>query len=792
MSNVPELAQSLQMAIKALMMYTPAHPRAAATLQTLGGVLSGWLQSRPNLHLAATGGKLFVDGVPVEVQNIHIQTLAKQLTERQIAGFIIQRGVEEEELLAMLQVLIHKPAKLDEMGGVAKVMADLKLRHITLSQTQYREVREGEGGADETAAPMLSPVQSTPKPEPPTSGPEAQAAALAAQIKAASPLLEDMASSLRQWKVQLLAASDHLALPPARRESRLPMDVDEDTGTGRYLGQIQAADLSGLGSFAREHGWGDGFPSDTQLDALRQALQGLPPETRLGVLKGLDSAPAIPAGLRMGLEALVPELFSSASAELVAQGTVWGSLREQLFDLLMTNPGKQQPMLAGFEARLRQQALDTGTVQDLIERLDWENQSLDGRIQIALGGDRLWNLGASKQLDLLRDLLDKGRTEPFLRILEAVVSGLKLEDPRIREVAAQTLSGVTAWTSEPGFPSEAFGLLQESLCAHFAWEPVLHIHRLEEEAFAGFLAGLLQLGEPVLAQNLLLELEGLCAFLEEQQEWRQQALLRLRGRLASAEMLSLACEVMYQADAMAVLSIFAPYFEFLGEPAAQWLVNTLGEEPDRKRRGRLLELIKAIGPLAMPALQNGLHSSTWYLVRNTLNLLSEMGDAHLLEDVSQCLQHADGRVRRAAVRAAWKLGGPASAPHLLGIFLESDPETQVEVLFGLAHVQSAAAVPVLGEFAATAQTPEKLRIKTAETLGLIKNPAAIPFLVELIRRKGRIFTSAEPLELRLAAAQALVSIGAPPALDALRKLVSEEPRGEARDALSRLCPEGAK
>jgi len=375
-----------------------------------------------------------------------------------------------------------------------------------------------------------------------------------------------------------------------------------------------------------------------------------------------------------------------------------------------------------------------------------------------------------------------------MRLLEDITASLLVDDPRIREAAVNTLSGVTPWTSEKGFPPEAVGLLQQALTAHFGWEPVLHIHRLAEEAVSGILGGLLQMGEPAQAQNLLLELEGLCAFLEDHQEWRQQGLERLKGRLTSMEMLGLAVDVLHRAEPMAVLSVFAPYFEFLGGAAAAWLVRTLGEEPDRKRRGRLLEIIRALGPLAMPALQDCLHSPIWYLVRNTLNLLSEMGDANLLEEVSQCLHHSDGRVRRAAIRALWKLGGPASAPPLVAIFPESDPETQMEILFGLAHVQSPQAVPVLGAFVANAQSPEKVRIKTAEALGQIGNPAAIPFLVDLIRRRGRIFTSAEPLDLRVAAAQALMGIGTPPALEALKKLVVDEPRGTAREALARILP----
>lgn len=149
MSTFLELAQTLQMAIKALQMYTSAHPRSQEALKTLAGSVTDWLKERPELQMAASSGKVFVDGTPIEGNSLHLAALVRQLSERQISGFIIQRGVPVEELLAMLEILILKPAKLEEMGGVAKVLAGRNLRYITLSQTQYREVREGEGGAED-------------------------------------------------------------------------------------------------------------------------------------------------------------------------------------------------------------------------------------------------------------------------------------------------------------------------------------------------------------------------------------------------------------------------------------------------------------------------------------------------------------------------------------------------------------------------------------------------------------------------------------------------------------------
>ncbi|MFZ1615144.1 MAG: hypothetical protein WAT51_13275, partial [Holophaga sp.] len=154
-----DLVQILQMTIKALMMYTDVHPRSQQALGALTEGLNAWLAEKPALHIAASNGKLFVDSAPLEAQNLHTAALAKQLSERQIAGFIIQRGVEQDELLEMLNILILKPSKLEQLGGAAKIMADKKLRHISLGQIQYKEVREGDndeaGDQEGQSAPAL-------------------------------------------------------------------------------------------------------------------------------------------------------------------------------------------------------------------------------------------------------------------------------------------------------------------------------------------------------------------------------------------------------------------------------------------------------------------------------------------------------------------------------------------------------------------------------------------------------------------------------------------------------------
>jgi HEAT repeat protein len=180
-------------------------------------------------------------------------------------------------------------------------------------------------------------------------------------------------------------------------------------------------------------------------------------------------------------------------------------------------------------------------------------------------------------------------------------------------------------------------------------------------------------------------------------------------------------------------------------------------------------------------------ADAWFLVRNALNLLSDIGDAGSLPAVVPLLRHKDGRVRRAAVRAMWKLGGPTAEPHLLGILKETDPETKFEVLFALGQLKTATSAPAVLELAEDRRAPERLRLKALETLGDIGAATVIPALAELLKKKKTFFgTSSEGFEVRIGAARALQGIGTPEARWVLQKVVEAESKGSERDSMQRI------
>jgi len=814
MSEFLDIVQNFQVAIKALLMYTGSHPRGQASLASLGRLLDEWLETKPSIHIATSQGKIFLDGAAFEAKSIHLTALARQFGDRQISGVIFHRGVTRGELQEVLGILILKPAKIDEAGGVPAILARKNLPHVELSQIQYKEVREGEGGNDDhgggsapgkgvddgvdeaaiaameaLAASLAAAAAAAPKAAPYRGGsgtPGQGGSGTPGQGGPGTPG-QGGSGTLGQGGVAVAGPQTplfDLEILTDQWEEQLELIPHQSLLEGSF----QAADLNYLGGTESGQGMGDGFPPAHQVEGLRRALLGLKPETLLSVVAGLDTLPPGQSGLRMGFQALAAEAFGQASAGLMQAEVPWTPTRDAIFSAVRFAP-QRQSMMAALEAELRGRGAATeqmARLQELIQQMDWEGQSMEEKMRLAQEHGQLWALSLDQRLRFLRRLLDEGRVEGLLGLLDQILEALRQEDVARREMAVQTLTGVIRWMVDPGLPMEAEGPIIMGLTAHFGWEPLAHLHRATTEALNVVVSSQVNRDEPGQALALLQELSGLCAFQDNRQEWREAALASLWACLADPASLRKVVALLHTANAETMLRELVPYLEAVGAPAARLLVEILGDEPDRKRRGRLLEAIRCLGDAALPAVYEGLDSPAWFLVRNTLNLLADMGDASAVEPARQCLSHPDGRVKRAAVRALWKLGGPASVAPLLAAFPVVEPETQLEIMFALGQVRAVQAISALAAFAQDHRNPERLRVRAAETIGQIGDPRSVPVLAELARRKGKFFTSAEPIEVRLAACRALLVLDSPFATDTLCQLVAAEPWHKDRTVLQQI------
>ena len=740
-----ELAQPLTQALKALQMYQASHPRGEEALAHAKQALDAFLDGKLRLHLAVANGKAFLDGVPQEERAPQIDFLIRTFSERQVAGLLIEAGYAPEELLGTLQTLLMKPQKIEEGGGFEAILKAQGVRRIRLSQVQYREIGAGEGTGD--AAPGAGPA---------TSG--------AGAAKGGGEA--DAVTALGDLLARLTASPAGLPAP----------------GGGELL--MPAAELGGLieaGSALGADRLGADGPSPALATDLRMTLLALPPVAQLRLLSGLGSLPAEPPGLHSAIHALVPDLLTASVTSLIRQGYGWSQLEGPVQRIL--KPLEDRGAVASsllLQLRGLGLAAETGGLESLLSRMDWDDTPLEAKVARYLEGDRLLELGPDHRLALLRDLLDRRMDEAFLRALDQLLGALESDQAGVRRGAAETLAGVCRWALEPRLPAEAEKQLRKGLPLPFIKEPEPLIHRFIAEAMLEMILVWLEHGD--LAQGVQ-AVEGLRLRMAQEAPWKAEAMAALEAGIRSSRGLEAGVQALFRVGKEQTGEKTEAFLLYQGEAMARRLAERLETEGDRVRRGRLMDGLRAMGDLALPPLDAALKSDKWFLVRNALVLLSEIGGPSELPKVLPLLRHAEARVSRSAARCVWRLGGAGAEAPLLAALRDAESGTLGEILFALAQIKGKATPPALLAIGADRAATERARVKCLEALAGMATAHQAPALAELARRKGLFGAGAEPLAIRAAAVRALASLDAPEAAQALKRLLDAEPKGADRDAL---------
>jgi HEAT repeat protein len=114
----------------------------------------------------------------------------------------------------------------------------------------------------------------------------------------------------------------------------------------------------------------------------------------------------------------------------------------------------------------------------------------------------------------------------------------------------------------------------------------------------------------------------------------------------------------------------------LGDASVRPLVDALKATSNMEERQHLTAMLRGFGEIAAPVLADELRfPNPWYVYRNLLQVLAEVGTHDTLKPIAEKLRHPDPRVRKEAIVAAARIAGPHAAPYLLlGM---ADPDADV-------------------------------------------------------------------------------------------------------------------
>jgi|GEM_PF-1253886 len=869
-----DFAHALQVSLKNLQLYSEEHPRSMEALKGMEEACARMLAHRERLYVAGSRGKLFLEGTPVD-PTLQASALMRQLEERNLSGFVINRGVQPEELRAFLKILILKPHAVEERGGGAQMLASEEVKHIRFPHVRYEEVLEGEevvpiGGPQGEGGlfkvvdtkdiplqvvvknlliPLLRSAHNTSGQEEGGFGDSSAGSfgglgGLASLVVGGGGSLAgggggssvgggSMGGGAESFKGRGFlfgeggttgseSSSGPSVLGPAGGQAGFEFVGDGSSSPsfangggvpGAFAGSEGSSSGFGLGLGDGGSGglggkWFDSFGGSggsstgvEQLAALEMRVAGLNleqeklAEAMSQTIDELDSEeqaallmalPHLQSGaLRASLEPLAPELFTRVAIGLAAKGINSIDDFTVLVDKLLRVVPQRDRGLELLRGKLEDFGMTREQLDELVEILGWDDLVVEQKIAKLVSGRQIFKLPPGKPQAFLHQLLTQGHHAEVLQILEHYAKGLFADSTPLRLKVADGFVQIASWAKDPGLPRELESFIERVLLTHFMRETDQKVQHRAADALDGLLVHWAVSGSVERSYRDLLKLQAGVGALSSTLPWKREEFDGLIERLGRPERMAEFIPILYHRDQDALVNDMLTFLAFLGDRAAGALLSALAKEEDKYNRARLVRALRTVGKPALQHLRAALESKTWFLVRNALTILTDLASSDMVEDIARTLRHDDGRVRRAAVRALARIGGISTENALAEALPTNDAETQSDILNALATMKAESTVNAIAEFMkGRSRGDDKMRERAAEVLGQIRSARAIPYLADVVRRKGLLGGQETP-ELRVSAARALISIGTDEARLVVRKAIDSEPRGTVRDLLEK-------
>ncbi len=207
--------------------------------------------------------------------------------------------------------------------------------------------------------------------------------------------------------------------------------------------------------------------------------------------------------------------------------------------------------------------------------------------------------------------------------------------------------------------------------------------------------------------------------------------IRLIGRRETvAEMV-----VALEHDHTVLFADVEQFMTLLGNHGIVTLLDLLGDEKNAVRRNAQCKLLASCGRVNLSSLGSKVLDHRWYLVRNVVSILGQIGAAGAIRYLVQAASHRDPRVRLETTRALAQLGPEAFAS--IEALIKDDDKT--------------------------------VRLEALKSLGITRDPAAEPILIAIATRRDLLNRN---LDERLAAVEGLAHLKTPKAISMIQSLAN--------------------
>ncbi len=211
-----------------------------------------------------------------------------------------------------------------------------------------------------------------------------------------------------------------------------------------------------------------------------------------------------------------------------------------------------------------------------------------------------------------------------------------------------------------------------------------------------------------------------------------------------------------------------------GAAAIVLAVEQLGLTDNLAVRKSISNLLAGLGEEAVPPLLVMLGDRRWFIVRNVAAVLGTIASPEAVYGLTKCLQHADIRVCKEAVRSLANIGGREAEAALIGVLQQDKPALYPQVIASLGGMKSRKSLVELMKIVlAKDMFLKSLTLKTdaLSAVAMIGDRQVTAILTEILVARHFI-AAGRWKQLRAAVALCLGKLGDPRALPALKSLSS--------------------
>lgn len=219
----------------------------------------------------------------------------------------------------------------------------------------------------------------------------------------------------------------------------------------------------------------------------------------------------------------------------------------------------------------------------------------------------------------------------------------------------------------------------------------------------------------------------------------------------------------------------------LGVSMAPAIAEALSETEDRFARRAYIDAMVALGDSGAKVVAEMVEDSRWFVVRNAVMILGEIGGADAVAHLTTTLASDDARVRKETVLTLARIGGDDASMLVVGKLEDQDADVRAAACRAIGVLKVDRALKPLVELLRTEKDNEVVE-QVLLALGQLGDPGAVKAIEK--KTTSGLF-SRTPADVRIAAYKALFTIGTPHA-QALLEKASEDSDAEVKEAVGRI------